>query len=336
MLHTKRYLTNPLLVENIDISEDIKDKPTIIEPFCGNGDLLKLLNITDANTYDISQNSVAKVHKDTLLENVLVKDSFVITNPPYTANNKLKRDSPYKALMGDGVEDLYQIFIKQCIDSNVVGGVIVVPINFITGKNSMRIRRMFLNKYNVITLNLYELKMFENTTQAVCTIHFRRGDAVQKVVNATLYLYYGIVKIELPLDDSWSIESIFPITTLSPDERTPSNDKQLILKRYYNIDTNSFYVSDIRINLLDPKMYAEYVENQPENKRTDKAFLTVCSNIPIENERDIIDMFNEYLKHFREKTYSLTLSSYIEFSQKKLSFEEALHLLKYCILTRMH
>lgn len=159
MSKVEHYSTNKALVEGIDISEDVKDNATIIEPFCGNGDLLKLLDITDALTYDISESSIAKVRKDTLLENVLTKDSFVITNPPYTANNKLKKDSPYKTLMGNGVDDLYQIFIKQCIDSNVAGGVIVVPINFITGKATTKIRHMFLAQYSIITLNLFERKI---------------------------------------------------------------------------------------------------------------------------------------------------------------------------------
>ena len=66
----------------------------VVEPFVGEGDLLKLLNVdlNKARCYDIvlpATHFPCFEQRDTLKENVLTEDDYVITNPPYTAKNKL-------------------------------------------------------------------------------------------------------------------------------------------------------------------------------------------------------------------------------------------------------
>lgn len=103
----------------------------VIEPFYGNGDLVKTFNVSEF--YDIDREDEHK--RDTLLSPPDYKNKWVITNPPYLAKNKAKDKTLFNKYPYD---DLYKIAISTMIEAE--GGILVLPINFLTDERSWKIR----------------------------------------------------------------------------------------------------------------------------------------------------------------------------------------------------
>ena len=70
----------------------IPENAFIIEPFYGQGDLVKNFNIMEY--YDIAFPMESPHYRDTLLNPPDYKNKWIITNPPYLAKNKAKDTPP--------------------------------------------------------------------------------------------------------------------------------------------------------------------------------------------------------------------------------------------------
>ena len=155
------YTTNyEYILQNINIPEYIND---IIEPFAGEGDLLKFINKYkkyNIELYDIDPKNINIKKQDTLTHPPIYKNKYVITNPPYLARNK----SEDKVLFDKyDVNDLYKCFIINIINDNCQGGIIIIPLNFICSvrKNDVDIRKRFLDIYNMEHINIFEESVFD-------------------------------------------------------------------------------------------------------------------------------------------------------------------------------
>ena len=105
------YTTNYThILKNMTIPEDIT---YIIEPFAGQGDLLKFLTKKyTIECYDIDPKKDFIIKRDTLFNPPDYKNKFILTNPPYLARNKSKSKEIYNKY---DVNDLYKCFIKELI-----------------------------------------------------------------------------------------------------------------------------------------------------------------------------------------------------------------------------
>ena len=124
--------------------------------------------------------------------------------------------------------------------------------------------------------------------------------------------------------------SILNKTIFSEFPIDKSSSSAIQISRFYN---TSLKPTKLRICLLDNKLskiHAQVLDEVPsvEDKPTDRAFMTICSSEEIEDRDALAKSFNNMLDEFRQKTYSLSLSSYREFNRKRLSFEEATHIYK--------
>ena len=81
------------------------------------------------------------------------KDKYVLTNPPYLAKNK----NPDKTLYDKyDMNDLYKIAIRTIIDGDALGGILIIPLNFIS-EDSFRLREYFFSRYKIIRIQLINL-----------------------------------------------------------------------------------------------------------------------------------------------------------------------------------
>lgn len=125
----------------------------IIEPFCGNGDLLGFIPDTFysqggiVECYDIDpppspsgQHSDQVVRMDTLSTPPNYPGSFVLSNPPYLARNKAKDKTLFDLY---DQNDLYKCFIKILLSNTPDGGILIVPLNFLC---SIRLSDVALRK----------------------------------------------------------------------------------------------------------------------------------------------------------------------------------------------
>lgn len=145
----------------------------IIEPFCGNGDLLNFIDKKKYNVecYDIDPQHKYIVKRDTLDNPPVYKDSFIITNPPYLSRNKSQNKEIFDK---HNVNDLYKCHIKDIITNNPLGGIIIIPLNFFCSIRNMdvELRKSFLNTFVIKQLNIFEEQVFDDTTYTVCSFQY--------------------------------------------------------------------------------------------------------------------------------------------------------------------
>lgn len=155
-----------------------------IEPFAGEGDLINYIkkhNIIDAviEAYDIEPKNKNINKLDTLITPPDFSNKFVITNPPYLARNK----SSNKVIFDKyDQNDLYKYFIKILVSNKVKGGIIIIPLNFWCSirKIDIKLRMDFLNIYLVKHMNIFEERVFEDTSYTVCSFLFELKTTVSK------------------------------------------------------------------------------------------------------------------------------------------------------------
>ena len=136
------YTTNyEYILSNMKIPNNVK---TIVEPFVGNGDLLKFIKKTNfkLEIYDIDPKIKDTIKRDTLKNPPDYTDKFILTNPPYLAKNKNKEKEIYEKYNCD---DLYKCFITNLISNVCKGGIIIIPVNFISSvrKADIELRKKF-------------------------------------------------------------------------------------------------------------------------------------------------------------------------------------------------
>ena len=165
----------------------------IIEPFTGNGDLLNFLEKDkyDIECYDIVPKKEFIQQRDTLNDPPDYNGKFIITNPPYLARNKSKDKRIFDKY---DVNDLYKCFIKELISNVSAGGIIIIPLNFWSSirNNDIELRKIFLEKYNIIRLNIFEERVFDDTSYTVCSFQFKPKKNKDDINN----IIYNIISIQ--------------------------------------------------------------------------------------------------------------------------------------------
>ncbi len=153
------------ILSNLSIPINIKK---IIEPFCGNGDLLNFFdkNKYTLECYDIEPKHKYIIKKDTIKTPPKYSNAFIITNPPYLSRNKSENKEMFDK---NNVNDLYKCHIQDLLTNNPIGGIIIIPLNFFCSIRNMDIelRKKFLNTYIINQLNIFEEQVFDDTTYTV-------------------------------------------------------------------------------------------------------------------------------------------------------------------------
>jgi len=330
------YTTNyEYILNNMYIPEDIN---CIIEPFAGNGDLLHFINDSTKYTiecYDIEPKKTSILKKDTLQEPPCYDNKFILTNPPYLARNKNKDKELYDKY---DCNDLYKCFLIQVINSNCEGGIIIIPLNFISSirKNDIELRKKFLNKFNIILLNIFEEKVFDDTTYTVCSLQFEKKVDLAKEITCWIYPSNKNFTILLTNINNYTIGGEIynlPYSTVYKIERATKLTKQkecitnILLKC---IDDNI----ESKIKLKIVKDEERFIDDTKNLSARSYATLVIIPEIDITKQKILVEKFNEYLEINRNKFYSLFLSNYREsnsIARKRISFDLAFQICSYLL-----
>lgn len=297
----------------------------LIEPFVGNGDILKWIGDVNVEIYDIDPKLNNCKKQDTLKTPPNYKDKFVITNPPYLSKNKTKDKIVFNIYQTD---DLYKASILSFIQGDVSGGILIIPLNFIS-QHSNKLRKLFFEKYHITKMNIFEERVFDDTGYTICSFEFYRGKRSINQIDTIIYPSKTNIKINLSEIEEWSVgKHLFPkikskynIRRLVKGDDTPTNTLFL-----YAIDGGSM---DSRIRLVSKK-------NHLFGKGTDRAFCSFISDIPIDNEEYLVEEFNRRLEKMRNEFYSLFLTNYREsselYARKRIGFAQAYSLIEQILL----
>lgn len=344
------YTTNyKKILNNIKLPGDIiSNKIKIIEPFAGNGDLVnyikivsnKKIKIKDIICYDIEPKKRYIVKRDTLNNPPDYNNKYVITNPPYLARNK----STDKIIFDKYKEnDLYKCFINILIDGNCYGGILIIPLNFWCSirESDINLRKKFLTKYYIEIINIFEEKVFDDTSYSVCSFQFmnrQNNNNIQNNINCNIFPSGDKIKFILNNINNYMIGGEI--------YRLKQNDKWKIeratLKNKSNPNITNLLIKCIDDN-IDSKICIKYV-------KTDKIYIDETDNLtarsyatPIitpklskEGQIKLAKLFNEYINKYRKKYNSLFLTNYREcntIARKRISFKLVFNILNYILST---
>ena len=309
----------------------------ILEPFCGEGDLLNFLpkeldyKILE---YDISPTRENTIQRDTIGNPPDYKNTFVLTNPPYVSRNKNPIKDMYNLY---GVNDLYKCFLKELISQTCLGGIIVIPLNFWCSMRAMdvRLRKEFFEVFTVDRVNVFEEQVFEDTSYTVCSIQFRKRQTFDEipvpvfifpsacVLRQTLNEYnrftIGGEIFSLVLNDGFVVERLTSKTVFDSGCVT-------------NILGKCIDAGGERIGMklvTDENRYTDTTKDL-----TARTYLTLVISPPIsmETQTVLVEAFNEFLERWRRNFHSLFLSHYRENSRKRISFQLVYNIVRHLLV----
>ena len=338
------YTTNQSYVlQNMSIPDNITN---IIEPFCGNGDLLsfvKSINMTQTikskyniETYDIDPKHDYIIKRDTILNPPSYHNKFIITNPPYLARNKSKSKQAFDKY---DVNDLYKCLIKELLTNKPLGGILIIPLNFWSSiRNSdIQLRKQFLQVYDILILNIFEEQVFDDTTYTICSFQFEHKSPTKLSNDIKIIIYPHNTLINTTLSDTndyligGEIYKIIPNPNYKITRATSKNKDILntnILVKC--IDDN--YDNMISLNIVsDDELY---IDNTPNQTSRTYASLIIEPKITNKQQKILVDRFNAFLGKYRKKYNSLFLTNYREskdIARKRISFELVYQIVGYLL-----
>jgi hypothetical protein len=294
-----------------------------------------------------------------------VKCDFVITNPPYLYQNKLKDNS---ILINSRHTDLYQLSLEKIMDSKE--GIVIVPINFLSAENSKYIRDIFLYKFNIIKANYFSEQVFDDTTYNVVAFYYKQknsGDNRDKMfVDFTIFPENKRINLELFREYHWQIggEFLAPIneysnplniTRLEEEDLKTGNYKikiaynHLDICREFSVDKATFdkIKSNIiilkaidtgsdggRICLDDIRKY-NYDALVSVKTSRNQINLVFPKTVSIQEQERLIKLFNKEIEDKRNQYHSLFMTNYRDKNRKRISFNFTYNFINYLYFSKL-
>ena len=331
------YTTNyDYILQNMRIPIDIK---SIIEPFAGNCDLLNFIgdkSCYDIELYDIEPKNSNVIYRDTLNNPPCYNDRFVLTNPPYLSRNKNKDKNIYDKYK---CNDLYKCFIINLINDICDGGIIIIPLNFISSirKFDVNLRKSFMNIYHINTINIFEEKVFSDTKYSICSIQFiRKNSEVDEVSVIHIYPSKKIINFEFSSDNNYTIGGeIYNLPGIT----------HFKIERATRLTKNTEYITNILVKCIDDSANNKlglklvdnnsiYIDNTDNLSGRSYATLVINKKLSIEQQEKLAQEFNNYINNKREKYNSLFLTNYREsnsIARKRISFDLTFKICNYLL-----
>lgn len=301
----------------------------IVDPFAGYFDLLKLVNDRFAvEAFDLDPRNEETIKNDSLLNPPDYTGKWILTNPPFLAKNKSTNN---RSFLKYPVDDLYKVALLTIADSDCLGGVIILPLNFFSGDDS-RIRIDFLSRFKILRLNIFEETTFSDTTIPICAFSFvRSNDTFNQSIPTCFFPSLKNIKLDLKWKELYTLG--YAVLNLREDsnlkvsrlqEKTKERPSNLYLR---TTDTGTH---DGRISLTLRKPFV--------GKVSDRSFATICFNrlFSDKEQKLICHEFNERIEKYRAKYNSLFLTNFRgsteNYTRKRISFELAYRLISNIVL----
>ena len=287
----------------------------VVDPFVGNGDLLRLIS-NEKEMYDIDPKISGTIKQDTLKNPPSYENKWIFTNPPYLAKNKNIDKSVY---IKYDTDDLYKAALLSIIGCK--GGVIILPLNFFSSDDK-KIKNNFLSKYKIIKVNVFEETVFEDTSYTVCAFSFINKENISQNISFTFYPKLLELNIELYKKNNYRIgNDIYELKQSNVKiKRLLIGDPKPNSKIFLNAIDTGTEKGMIKLSLSENPFYG---------KSTDRAFATIIfdRDFSIEEQKKIVEIFNEKLNFYRKKYRSMFLTNYRNstsiLSRKRIGFKLA-------------
>jgi hypothetical protein len=327
------YTTNyEYILSNMSIPDNVN---TIIEPFVGNGDLLGFIKDKSKYTieaYDIDPIYTHSTQRDTLKNPPCYKNKYVLTNPPYLARNKNNNKELYEFFK---CNDLYKCFIISIIEDPCQGGIMIIPLNFISSirKSDTELRKRFLNTYTINRINIFEEQVFNDTSYAVCSISFIKQYQTDFI---TTHIYPSDKQMTIKLNNETNYTIGGEIYNLR------QNKKYKIERATRETKKN---ITNILLKCIDDSVEKQlgfkivsneerFIDNTPKLSARSYATLVINKPMTLKEQEHLVIKMNDYITIQREKYNSLFLTNYREsntIARKRISFNLAFKICNYIL-----
>jgi len=338
----------------------------ITDPFAGAGDLLKWARTGASSVigYDIDKtksDSTLVFYNDSLQNPK--KYEFILTNPPYLYQNKMKDKT---LLQNSKHTDLYQLSLEKIMNSEE--GIVIVPVNFLSAENSKYIRELFLARFEIKKVNYFSGRAFEDTTYNVIAFYYKKKKVPANKMNMdfTIYPQKKHSGITLYQRYNWQIGGEFlaeinacsnklRISRLEEDDLQEGN--HTIKAAYNNLDrirefnVNGSVLSKIKKNIVVLKAIDSGSENgkiclDDIRKYNLDALVSIKTSrhqiqllfpetVSIKEQEKIIELFNREIEDKRNCYHSLFMTNYRDKDRKRISFNFAYNLVNYLYFNRL-
>jgi len=344
--------------------EEFVENKEITDPFAGNQDLFdwarknKCKKITGFD-YDKKYTDNRKVFFNDSINN-LGKYKFILTNPPYLHKNKADKKTKNNFFSGvhSFFEDLYQVSIYSILNSEE--GILIVPLNFLCAENSKKIRNLFFEKFKIIKLNVFSQQVFEDTTYNVISFYYKRNSFEGKnKILATMFPEKEKIDFIIERKFGWQLGGNFisqvknaknylEIFRLTEDAlKSGGYEAKMALQnvkeiKNYNIHKNVKNLLEKNILLLraidsknGKKIQLEDIREYDilglvgKNTSRNMAHIIFGQEIPVEEQKELMQEFNIKLNQNRKKYFSFFLTNFRDNGRKRISFDFTYKFLNY-------
>jgi hypothetical protein len=318
----------------------------VVEPFAGEGDLLKWLGPGYIElAYDIDPKTPKTIRRDSLMNPPCFAGSYVVSNPPWLAKNKTANKTPFEKW---GTDDLYKCFIQSLLKDPPIGGIIIVPLNFFSGhRQSEKTRRCkFLTSFKPLRINVFEQSMFTDTDYLTIAIQFQRRvilDAQISEEQLTLNFYPSRETLTfrmnpylpvMPNEDPLAMLPAPPVTKFirvrRHEEDRPLKPSETLTQIFFEAldsgTTTTPGVGRIGLRWLEPEEI--YIGKATSRS---KAQIVVRGHLSHRLQKQLIQEFNQWLEDWRQKTRSVFLPVFREAKdhpRRRMTFEIAFEALR--------
>ncbi len=307
-----------------NLLNDLPKGLVVVEPFCGQGDLLIFDN--EYEIYDIYPKIDNCEKRDTLTYPPNYEGKLVVTNPPFLAKNKNKDKTLYDLYE---VGDLYKASIKSILPCS--GGILIVPLNFFCDEDNS-FREKFFNRFDLIRLNIFEETVFDDTTYTICSFSFKLKENETDVdtIECNFFPSKEVRMFDLKKSSGYRIGSDFLDIIESVDN--------IGIKRLTSgkIPNSNLYLRAIDTGSETGRISLMINEEHFFGKESDRTFATLImdKHYTREQEEKICSEFNRILEMYRKEYNSMFLTNYRNsstYARKRISFDVAYKLISYII-----
>jgi len=341
----------------------------VTDPFAGAGDLLDWAERHGAAStagFDVDRQWVdgTRIRYHDSLQSP-GEYRFVLTNPPYLYQNKMEDNS---LLLNSKHTDLYQLSLERVMASEE--GIVIVPVNLLSSENARYIRELFFSRFVMVRCNYFTEQVFSDTTYTIIAFYYARRESRvnQNEMEFELVIYPEGRKTAIRIYKAfnWQIGGEFldkvrrygnrlSITRLEEEDLKPG--AYVIRAAYTNLAIPATYQVDRRvferikknivvlkaidtgsavgrIGLEDIRRYQLDALVSSKTSRH-QIFLLFPEYISIDEQEEIITLFNREIEEKRREYFSLFMTNFRDHGRKRISFHAAYCLINYLYFAKI-
>lgn len=314
---------NDYIFQNLNVN--LSESCVITDPFCADGELLKWAETHYPNNikkgFDLDPRIKNARERDSLLNPPNYKNTFVVTNPPF---KKRRGDENVEIYERWKTSEYYLAFLASIMQGQAIGGAIILPSNFFTGKISP-IKDLFLSNYKIQRINVFNENVFPDSKHKITSFSFLRERNEEQTISCVNFPNIETKEITIRKRHDWNIAGDTPLYYYYKEKIfsfSPLEGYKFIGIQTQNLDhslnpINSFLTDD-------PIPF----------KESERFKASVYSKEKIKHPDELCKCFNEELSRVRNEYGSLVLIDYLRQGLKRLSFYQAKNILNYCFIEK--